>query len=82
MKKIPKAAIAALQQAADEMSNNTCNDYMIEDTKENRKFLVDMAKHFDEEDFDIEDAITDDGLYTTDWMVLQYVADLVEEANE
>lgn len=79
---IPKCAIELLRQAADEASNNSCNDYYVDDTRENRKFIIDMMKYFEEEDFDIDDNLgEDDQIYTTDWMVLDYIAHLVEEAN-
>lgn len=82
MKPIPKAAIVLLRDAADQVSNNTCNDYAIPDTPENREFIIDMMKYHNDDEFDIDQAISSGQLYTLDWMVLDYIAYLVEAANK
>lgn len=80
--KIPASAIALLKQAADEMSNNVCNDYSVEDTPENRKFITDMMAHMaDDEEYDVSEHIYNGEIVTYDWMVLEYIAHLVAEAN-
>jgi len=78
--KIPQIAITLIKDAADQMSNNICNDYYIADTPANRKFLIELNRWNDDEDFNIEDAV--DGhkrLFCTDWMVLEYIAHLLEQ---
>lgn len=75
--KIPKEFIAVLRQAADEMSNNGCNDFEVSDTPENRKFVKAMnEKCTDEEELHIS---SKGKIYCYDWIVLEYIADLLEK---
>ena len=77
--KIPKEFIKVIRQAADEMSNNGCNDFEVSDTPENRKFIKAMNKQCCDEDGQ-ELNISDDGqIYCYDWIVLDYIARLLEK---
>ena len=74
--------VAILKYAADQMSNYSCNDYFIPDTPENREFLIALHVWADDEAFEIEDAVHGNNLCCMDWMVLDYIAYLVEEENK
>ncbi len=76
--KIPKEFIAVIRQAADEMSNNGCNDYEVSNTPENRKFVEAMNKQcLDEEGQKLQ--ISKGKIYCYDWIVLDYIANLLEK---
>lgn len=65
-----------LEMASDEFSNNTCNDYQIEDTPANRKFVTAMHESCcDPEDDEIQ--VRDGMIQTTDWLVMSYGAKLL-----
>lgn len=77
--KLPKSVIPLLKTATDQMANNTCNDYRIPDTPENRKFIEAMHQW----NGDSEGYIAKDGwIYTMDWFVLGYITHLVEQCCE
>ncbi len=78
--KIPLCVIDVIEQAADEMANNTCNDYVLPNTPENREFITSMNDRMSDE---TELTISKDGkkIYTYDWMVLSYVAKLIKDSH-
>ena len=81
--KLPKSVIPLLKQAADNLSNNICNDYFIPDTKENRDFLIALHEwNGDGDEFNIEDQVHRGQLFCMDYSILAYIAHLVEKASE
>lgn len=76
---IPREALIVLRQAADEMSNNGCNDFYLSDTPEHRKFITEMMTNRSNDVFDIEECIYKGKIIATDWMILEYIAELLEQ---
>lgn len=62
-----------LRLAADEFSNNGCNDFYLEDTPENQKLVRQMQK--DEGIDDPETIFCHDGrIISIDWMLMGYLS--------
>lgn len=67
-----------LDFAASEFSNNSCNDYIIPATDENKKFMIDLYNDMSDES-DAKEEIDNlaeekDEIYAFDWMVMKYLS--------
>lgn len=73
MKKIEfECLIKILRMSADKFSNHSCNDFVIENTPENLEFasqIIDGGEPF----------IDEDGIYVLDYVLMRYLADMLEE---
>jgi hypothetical protein len=70
-----KAAARLLNDAADEFSNNICNDFYLENTPENRELVQKMQtdEHMDE---DLN--FSEGKILTYDWILMRYLARKLE----
>lgn len=77
-----QARIAAeiMDMAAEQYSNHSCNDYLIENTPENYEFVREMFVHLGW-NTDPHDFITRDGrnIYLNDSQVMSYLAHLLRQ---
>ncbi len=64
-----------LDLASDQFSDNSCNDFILENTKEN----LELAKKI-ENDGDL--FIDDEGINISDFIVMKYFADVCKENSK
>jgi len=70
-----KLASKLLKLASSEFSNNGCNDFYLDDNKENRDIVWQMYEEgFDEEAFDIEDHLHKGKLIVPDWLLMIFIS--------
>lgn len=76
---LPRAVVPILEQASDDLANNTCNDYFLDDTPENRRFMQDLLKWNGDDEMKLQ--VHKGQIATYDWLVMAYIAHLVESAS-
>ncbi len=66
-----------LEDLSDSLGNNSCNDYILPDTEENRRMLIEA--YDEEDDFDIKNCIYKDKLMTYDFIIVGYLRRKLKE---
>jgi len=71
-----KLIIELLELASCEFSNHTCTDFEFDNTEENRNFVREVDKYYDE---DCETEEEDEKIYIDNWLLMDYCADLLKK---
>jgi len=76
-----------LKETSSEYSCHGCNDFTLKNSKENKEFLITLAKDsFGKEDLEEEiESIKnnkDKELYTYDWLLMQYLSNRCKEESK
>jgi uncharacterized protein YutD len=66
-----------LEMASEEFSNHGCNDYVLENTQENREFYEKMMKHSCGEVVTVDPS--KEKIYAQDQMIMSYLSNLLKE---
>ncbi len=75
-----QSAVAArfLRDASDSLSDNSCNDFYLENTPDNLLFAREMIAASDYPDEEPRIVRNGTKIYVKDWIVASYLADLLE----
>lgn len=74
-------AAEVLELASDTFSNNTCNEFEIEDTLLNRSFVISMNIWAGRNPEDAAPYVSNGKICVADWMVMSYCAHLLKEES-